>query len=885
MDLSTVIDSAPLASGEIVALGVVEVTAVPHFSVADEGAASAEEVIGESTRAVVALLNEVFQTWRISVIEGSHPECAIGLLYVTHEVTDQAYRAGIRMFVTVRALDDDAARAVRTARFLLSSAADFLSDRRYDCRPCPPEDLAEALGALRGESVVAITKEGRVENLQNPIVPYCYTTDHWEESTDDLSRVIDCLSERPGCALSVQLVPVALSVEEASAIDQTAQSLEALSRGIASQEVGNIAYALAVSPAETYRRLASRKTSPLFSYAVLAMGGSDDVETLAGRMVGRLASGPNASASLATWQMGTGEVDWRRNLYPLPWAVLDALAGRLARTVRTPLSRLPLVLLPEEAAELFRLPVGDARVAAGLVVNESSRRSKTYTPGVVNGGDLELGRLASSSAGNAIGVKLSDFAKHLLVVGTPGSGKTTFLVGLLDRLWREHGVPFLVIEPAKNEYRAMLRTIPELQVFTPGKSYISPFVMNPFLPPSGVRLETYKSTLKTAFSAGVSMTTPLDRVFEEALASCYSDFHWLDTSVAGDGGETFNIQDFIACFRRTFDEIGYTGDAINIGRAGEVRLRGVARLFDTYRSIPVENLLNRPTVIELAAVENSDEKALVIALVLLQILAYVNANYLGAGGLRNLILLEEAHVLLDSGATQGDAQPGLVAQGLLKRMLAEIRSYGVGIAVADQSPRKVGSDVMALTDIKMAFRLVEGEDRRILADSVGMSDAQTQRLGRLRPGQAMAFFSRLDEPEELIVPDHRSERSIDVTISDAELARLSTYWSSHPLELRPYPECELCSCCTEGCSYERRVLARDVARRVFVQNLRRTDRTLEPLRALLARISRAVGQELDGRELTPELLLCVKVHLWRRVRYDTLIPITPAQVEHSLRRQ
>ncbi|WP_185964949.1 ATP-binding protein, partial [Klebsiella pneumoniae] len=91
---------------------------------------------------------------------------------------------------------------------------------------------------------------------------------------------------------------------------------------------------------------------------------------------------------------------------------------------------------------------------------------------------------------------------------------------------------------------------------------------------------------------------------------------------------------------------------------------------------------------------------------------------------------EEAHVLLDAdtNAGQGDANPSAIAQGLVKRMLAEIRSYGVGLVIADQSPRKVSTDVVALTDIKVAFRLVEAMDRQILADSANMDDVQTKRL-------------------------------------------------------------------------------------------------------------------------------------------------------------
>lgn len=879
------VTTADLASGERVALGVIEVTEIPHYTVAGEEAASEEDVIRANAHEVVALLNEAFQAWRLMGTFDENPECSLGLLWLSRETSNQAYRAGIRLFMTVRALAATDDRAMTAAESLLSSLTAFLGARRYSWRACGPDELTSALEGVPAGAAVAVAKEARFENLQNPVFPVCYTFDRWQESTDSLARVVEFLSGHPGCALSVQLVPVSLTPYEAAALDRAAQSLDALARGVSTQGVGSLSYTLAAVPAGTYRYYAERKSAPLFSASVLALGSEDDATALASRVVGRLASGVNARATLTTMRLAPREVDWRNNLYPLPWAVAETLERRAQETApSTPLARLPLILAAEEAAEVFRLPVGSDRVAAGLNVNDSSRRAKTYAPGVVNSGDVTLGSLVSSATGDSMGIALSDLAKHLLVVGTPGSGKTTFLVGLLDRLWREHHIPFLVIEPAKNEYRALLRTISDLQVFTVGKSHISPFVLNPFQPPTGVRLETYKSTLKTAFAAGVSMTTPLDRVFEEALANCYSDFHWLDTFVPGDGGRAFNIQDFIACFRRTFASIGYTGDAANIGRAGEVRLRGLTRLFDTYHSIPVEDLLGRPTVIELAAVENVDEKALVIALVLLQVLAYVNANYVGTGGLRNLILLEEAHVLLDAGAGQGDAQPRLVAQGLLKRMLAEMRSYGVSLAVADQSPRKVGEDVMGLTDIKMAFRLVEGEDRRILGDSVGMDDNQVKRLGRLRPGRAFAFFSRLDEPEEIAVPNYRDAHSIDVTISDSELAELARYWKTRPRELRPYPECELCSCCQGSCDYNRRVLARDVARRVFVRYLKAGDRSLEPLRALLARISSAVRAELDGRPLTHELLLCVKVHLWRRVRYETHIPITQAQVERSLRR-
>lgn len=549
------------------------------------------------------------------------------------------------------------------------------------------------------------------------------------------------------------------------------------------------------------------------------------------------------------------------------------------------LYRLPYIVTADEAASFFRLPVGSDKINAGFVVNEAGKSNKTYSENIINAGDIELGKLRAAMGNNAIGLSLKDLAKHMLIVGTPGSGKTTFSVGLLDRLWKEHHIPFLVIEPAKNEYRALVQSIPDLQVFTPGKNFISPFVFNPFCPPKNVRLETYKSTLKTAFAAGVSMSTPLDKIFEDTINNCYSDFRWLDNYTIADKGQVFNITDFIKCFEETFEEIGYTGDARNIGRAGVVRLKSLVNLFDNYFSIPIEDLLSKPTVIELAAIENADQKALIIALLLLSILAYVNANYVGEGGLRNFILLEEAHVLLDAETNaggEGSANPAAIAQGLVKRMLAEIRSYGVGIAIADQSPRKVGIDIVALTDIKVAFRLVERQDKEILADSTSMSELQTNRLAKLKPGEAFLFFNRLDEPEEIITPDYRLNNNISISLADEGIRQLSTYWNDKQDKLRPYPECKLCPYCETICDYNRRILAKEVARRIFKKYIGKGCKDIEKLKVVLGRISKLIVAELNDEPFSRELLSCVKVYLWRHVKYDSHLRVAQNVINNSL---
>ena len=316
-------------------------------------------------------------------------------------------------------------------------------------------------------------------------------------------------------------------------------------------------------------------------------------------------------------------------------------------------------------------------------------------------------------------------------------------------------------------------------------------------------------------------------------------------------------------------------------------MKSLVNLFDNYYSIPIEDILQKPTIIELAAIENSEQKALIIALLLLSVLAYVNANYIGEGGLRNFILLEEAHVLLDADTNsggEGSADPSAIAQSLVKRMLAEIRSYGVGIAIADQSPRKVGIDIVALTDIKVAFRLVEGQDKEILGNSTSMSETQIARLAKLKPGEAFLFFNRLDEPEEIITPDYRLNNQISISLSDDGIKQLSTYWSDKQDRLRPYPECAFAPCCEKCCDYNRRLLAREVARRIFRKGVPMNAKDTEPVKKVFSKFTQLIQEELNDEPFSQELRSCVKVHFWRKLKYETRLRIRSANIEQSIKR-
>lgn len=880
-------------SGEFIGMKILLIKSIPHISVLSDNVEQ-EEHIKQYARDMSNLLSEIYQQYKEMYKQmGQNPDISIELNWITEAVSNQPYKAKINLYLIIRNICKDQQEGERTLQTLLGLVKATLDNGKYEYVESSFVDYSSKISFDNAINCQAIVKEERLEDLQNSYMPVCYAFDKLPTDYQDLSRIANILIMYPGCSVSFQLIPTYYNNEELAELNKLNQNVNMLSQGVSDRQIGNVSFTNAERLSMLYKYYADNKSRALFQYNITIYGDSSSLNAVSTRVLGQLNSTKQTTPNLQIINIPTKEVlASMEMLYPQPWIISDVLLNLNRNTsiwgsgyVSNSLYRFPFIITADEAALFFRLPIGDDKINAGLDVNETGKASKTYSQNLINAGDIEVGKLKSSTD-NSIGFNLKDLAKHMLVVGTPGSGKTTFSVGLLDRLWKDHHIPFLVIEPAKNEYRALIQSIPELQVFTPGKNFISPFVFNPFVPPKNVRLETYKSTLKTAFAAGVSMSTPLDKIFEDTINNCYSDFRWLDFYTTDSKGIVFNITDFIKCFQETFDEIGYTGEAKNIGRAGIVRLKSLVNLFDNYFSIPIEDILQKPTIIELAAIENSEQKALIIALLLLSILSYVNANYIGEGGLRNFILMEEAHVLLDADTNvgEGSANPSAIAQGLVKRMLAEIRSYGVGIAIADQSPRKVGVDIVALTDIKVAFRLVEGQDKEILANSTSMTETQMSRLAKLKPGEAFLFFNRLDEPEEIITPDYRLNNQISISLSDDGIKQLSTYWNDKQDKLRPYPECALAPCCEKCCDYNRRLLAREIARRIFRQSIPTNTSNPEYVKKTFSRFTALIKYELNDEPFSPELRSCVKIHFWRKLKYDTRLRVRFADIENSVKR-
>lgn len=881
-------------SGEYCDCVCLEITKIPDISIlVDETNTSAdtEQYIANNKKGFATLLSELYQITKEQFsadlfLQNNSYE----LLWSSEPVHNQTYKARIRLFLIIRSIDYDASVLHARINNLEKIFVSTLNSLRYTVKR-----TTEALNFYSNSnklSKVVVVKEDMVGSLQSYYMEQCYVYDKIPEVNRDFRMLVDFLSQTPNAYVSIQLIPTYYTYQEKSFLERISSTLDTINRGIHDMAIGNVINSVAERYAVKYKYYEKNKGAALFCYNILLMAEERDIMGLAANICGHIDGGNSQEdkISLRTLHLAEHDINVLESLLPMPWMLNDVIMDKVYTDFpiyfpeNFDFRRLFNIITVDEASELFCLPIGTKYVANGLQIDFSEKDAKVFHKRIINDGDIEVGKLKSSFGHNTIGFTLKDLNRHMLIVGVPGMGKTTYSVGLLDTLWQKHKLPFLVIEPAKSEYRAMVKSIPELQIFTFSKDDISPMPINPFVPPKGVKIRQYKSVLKTAFSAGVSMAESLSKLFEETLDEVYSEFGWLDSDTIDTGGEIFNIRDFAKCFKKTFNRHGYVGEAKNVGTAGLLRLVSMANLFDNYHSVPIEDILSKPTVIELAAVQNKTDKSFLMALLLLNISAYIDNNYLGDGTLRNIILIEEAHNLLATSDAneEGGARPNAVAQELVKNMLAEKRAQGLGIVIADQSPEKVSADVIKLTNIKLGFNLAERSDKEIFANSTNMDEKQVERMTQLVEGEAYFFMGGMSKSEELVIPDYRASHQIAVTITDIDVKRLSAYWIGQEEKLKPFPDCCRNCFCGKTCRLREREIANNVSRKIF--NKFFTDKSADETllrRVLLGLVNEAKNVLNTKVELTKQLFYCIKIHLLRQVKYSTEIMLTEELVDET----
>jgi uncharacterized protein len=360
------------------------------------------------------------------------------------------------------------------------------------------------------------------------------------------------------------------------------------------------------------------------------------------------------------------------------------------------------------------------------------------------------------------------------VCGATGAGKSQTVRGLLEAATRA-GIPWLVVEPAKAEYRLMAARLPGTQVIRirPGELGDPPAGINPLEPapgPDGSRfpLQTHADLVRALFLAAFEADEPFPQVLAGALTRCYEKAGWdLVTGEPATPGLAPGypaLEDLQSTALDVVGEIGYGREITDnvrgfvMVRIASLRQGTTGRFLQGGHPLDVTRLLDANVVLEIEDTGDDRDKAFLMGTVLIRLAEHLRLRQRAEGPaaprLRHLSVFEEAHRLLRQ--PRGQAGAAAHAVEMFAGLLAEIRAYGEGLIIAEQIPAKLIPDVIKNTAVKIVHRLPAADDRQAVGATMNLTEEQSAYLVTLSPGEAAVFTDGMDYPLLTRMPDGTS---------------------------------------------------------------------------------------------------------------------------------
>ena len=863
-----------LKDGNCISMGVIEVSAIPFT-----------DTLGEDRETALQKNSTVFSGLITMTIQMAGQQDVVAeLLCVAIPVKGQVYKAKPCLFIILRKYGIDRVQNEKIVSVLLNNYVKTLRSNAYTAGVIESdnESFQSVLMAISSSAVYTMEKQIRMGSIPGQI-GYAYYVD--SVKIDDLNRlegVYELISDFPGTALSFTVIPTEYTQTEKTFLEGVNYCINAPAMHGKPVPYGNEAVGY-------YKAAVEEISGKMCLTGIMIMGNQESASAVAGRLSSSL-PGQKGTEILQRIDRSGRIPSYRETLPMFPWNMMSEIVQRSGsgQTLPAPFRRFPHLMTKSEVLSFFCLPVDDGNLT-GFTVNRIRTVRETFGKNVLDGNNIQAGYLMGAGEEIPFGAPLKNFTRHALVVGMPGTGKTTFSVNLLLQFYHR-GIPFIAIEPTKSEYRAMIDAVSDLQVFTPGKNNVVPFIINPFMPPKGISLETFKPSLVSAFKAAFSMPSPLDILFANAIDTCYVKHGWRGYSKSDDPEvKAFGIHEFILTFRETIRRSSYSAETKgNMESAGVFRLLDLViqngNIYDTEKTIPLSDLLTRPTIIELNAIDNQEQKALIMALLLINIVLYTKHTQTGDGELKNILLIDEAHVLLDGSTNvqEGLAETSASTVKALQNMIVEIRSYGTGIIIADQSPQKVTKEIVGNTDVKVMFQLVQPEDKHLIAASSNMTEEDEENLSKLDTGEAYIYYRGLEEPKRVKTEDIREKERIRLVVSDEELHQRMHYWDDRQDMLKPYEECSICDVCRK-CDFRLRDDAKYYVNQLFMRDkqLIKDKATLVSyILTMEKRLSLLIGKET----VDLQLLTCVAIRFIRKAALETAAILSDTEIQRVIRR-
>ncbi len=375
----------------------------------------------------------------------------------------------------------------------------------------------------------------------------------------------------------------------------------------------------------------------------------------------------------------------------------------------------------------------------------------------INRKELCIGQIFSmgSKTNTNVHLDINSLTMHTFITGSTGSGKSNTVYEILNQLHNIYNIPFLVVEPAKGEYKNMFGRFADVSVYGTNPKKTLMLKINPFSFPDDVHVLEHLDRLVEIFNVCWPMYAAMPAILKEAIERAYTAAGWNLAMSENTNGRKFpNFADVFEQIEAVINESKYSADSKG-DYSGALLTRvhslttGLNGIIFCNDDISNEELFDKSVIVDLSRVGSTETKSLIMGLLVMKLNEYRMSSGKANSALSHITVLEEAHNLLKRTSTeQFSESSNLLGKSveLLANSIAEMRTYGEGFIIADQSPGMLDMSVIRNTNTKVILRLPDREDRRLVGYSAGLNDEQIDELSKLRRGVAAVYQNDWVEP-------------------------------------------------------------------------------------------------------------------------------------------
>ena len=372
--------------------------------------------------------------------------------------------------------------------------------------------------------------------------------------------------------------------------------------------------------------------------------------------------------------------------------------------------------------------------------------------------EIELGNVFHMNHTENTRVSLSkkSLASHTFITGSTGSGKSNTVYYMLERA-RKQGVKFLVVEPAKGEYKNVFGNRRDVTVFGTNPMLSQLLRINPFSFPKNIHVLEHMDRLVEIFNVCWPMYAAMPAVLKNAVEKSYVDCGWDMVKSCNKYDQDLypSFEDVARNVKEIIDTSEY--DAENKGAyKGSLLTRlqslcnGINGMIFVSDEISEAELFDENVIVDLSRVGSSETKSLIMGMMVLKLQEYrmSSAESMNAE-LKHITVLEEAHNLLrrtsNEQSSEGSNLLGKSVE-MLSNAIAEMRTYGEGFIIADQAPGLMDMSVIRNTNTKIILRLPDQADRELVGRAANLNEDQIMELAKLPCGVAAVYQNEWIQP-------------------------------------------------------------------------------------------------------------------------------------------